>query len=52
MADVGLEVLDDGGVGVELLHEGGRGGGGEVEAAEAEEGEFATVVVVLFFTPG
>lgn len=49
MGDVGFEVVDDGGVGVELLDErgDGGGGGGDVDAAEAEEGEFAAVVVVL-----
>ena len=48
--DVGFEVGDYGGVGVELLDQRGdrRGGGGDVDAAEAEEGEFAAVVVVLF----
>ena len=50
VVDVGFEVGDYGGVGVELLDEwgDGRGGGGDVYAAEAEEGEFAAVVVVLF----
>ena len=48
--DVGFEVCDYGGIGVELLDEwkDGRGCGRDVDAAEAKEGEFAAVVVVLF----